>query len=32
MQGEQSAVVPTPYGEITVTWAGDTLTGICFGP
>ncbi len=32
MQSEHSAVVPTPYGEITVTWAGDTLTGIWFGP
>ena len=32
MRDEQSAVLPTPYGEITVTWAADTLRSIHFGP
>lgn len=32
MQSKHSAVVPTPYGEITVTWTGDKLTRIRFGP
>jgi methylated-DNA-[protein]-cysteine S-methyltransferase len=32
MKRQQSAVLPTPYGEITVRWAGDVLMDISLGP